>query len=53
MYAILDEEGIEDIDPFVTALMEDPFLQKSGLTIVFDLLTLALKDGEFCLSWAL
>ncbi|XP_064610419.1 LOW QUALITY PROTEIN: transmembrane and coiled-coil domain-containing protein 4-like [Liolophura sinensis] len=47
MYAILDEEGIEDVDPFVTALLEDPFLQKSGLTIVFDLLILGLKDGKF------
>ena len=39
-------EGSDDPQPYVDVILKEPVLKGSGIPIVTDLLSLAIKDGE-------
>ncbi|XP_033764353.1 transmembrane and coiled-coil domain-containing protein 4-like [Pecten maximus] len=43
--AIMEGQGFDDVRPYVDMVLEEPVLEKSGVPVVSDLLTLSISNG--------
>jgi len=44
--AIMEGQGFDETQPYVDVILEEPVLNKSGIPVVADLLSVAISDGK-------